>query len=171
MKTSQEGFQQSYNAQVTVEGANQLIVATEVTANGSDQGQMVAQLDQVQATYGESPQTVLADSGYRNERDLAELEARGIDRHVALGREEKKALETGDPGASAMGRMAERLGTTAARAVYATRKWILEAPHGWIKEVLGFRRFSVRGLCPVQGEWDLVCLALNVKRLQTLRTT
>ena len=67
--------------------------------------------------------------------------------------------------------MAERLGTTAGRAVYATRKWISEAPHGWIKEVLGFRRFSVRGLGKVQGEWDLVCLALNVKRLQTLRTT
>ena len=171
MKTSQEGFQQSYNAQVTVEGANQLIVATEVTANGSDQGQMVAQLDQVQATYGESPQTVLADSGYRNERDLAELEARGIDGHVALGREGKKALETGDPSASATGRMAERLGTTAGRAVYATRKWISEAPHGWIKEVLGFRRFSVRGLRKAQGEWDLVCLALNVRRLQTLRAT
>ena len=171
MKTSQEGFQQSYNAQVTVEGANQLIVATEVTANGSDQGQMVAQLDQVQATYGESPQTVLADAGYRNERDLKELEARGIDGHVALGREGKKALETGDPSASATGRMAQRLGTTAGRAVYATRKWISEAPHGWIKEVLGFRRFSVRGLRKAQGEWDLVCLALNVRRLQTLRAT
>ena len=46
-----------------------------------------------------------------------------------------------------------------------------EAPIGWIKEALGFRRFSVRGLNKVQGEWDLVCLALNVKRMQGLQAT
>ena len=52
---------------------------------------------------------------------------------------------------------------------YARRKWLSEAPNGWIKEVLGFRRFRLRGLNKVQGEWDLVCLALNVKRLQGLQ--
>ena len=54
------------------------------------------------------------------------------------------------------------------RAAYAQRKWLSEAPNGWIKHVLGFRRFSLRGLAKARGEWDLVCLALNVKRLQTL---
>ena len=48
------------------------------------------------------------------------------------------------------------------------REWLSEAPNGWVKEVLGFRRFSVRGLDKARGEWDLVCLALNVKRLQPL---
>ena len=48
------------------------------------------------------------------------------------------------------------------------RKWLSEAPNGWIKHVLGFRRFSLRGLAKVQGEWDLVCLALNTKRLHAL---
>ena len=48
------------------------------------------------------------------------------------------------------------------------RKWLSEAPHGWIKHVLGFRRFSLRGLAKVRGEWDLMCLALNVKRLHAL---
>ena len=67
--------------------------------------------------------------------------------------------------------MAKKLATETGRATYARRKWISEAPHGWIKEVLGFRRFSVRGLRKTQGEWDLVCLALNVKRLQSLRVT
>ena len=47
-------------------------------------------------------------------------------------------------------------------------KWLSEAPYGWIKHVLGFRRFSLRGLATAGGEWDLVCLALNVKRLQPL---
>ena len=102
----------------------------------------------------------------------SELEARGIDGYVALGREGKIPTQTGDPKRTpATKRMAEKLVTEAGRATYATRKWISEAPHGWIKEVLGFRRFSVRGLQKVQGEWDLVCLALNVKRLQALMAT
>lgn len=50
-------------------------------------------------------------------------------------------------------RMAEKLETAAGRARYAERKWLSEAPIGWIKEALGFRRFSVRGLCKVRGEW------------------
>ena len=69
----------------------------------------------------------------------------------------------------AKARMAEKLSTEAGRARYAQRKWLSEAPNGWIKEVLGFRRFSLRGLNKVQGEWNLVCLALNVKRMQGLQ--
>ena len=122
MKTSTEGYQQCYNPQVTVDGENQLLVANEVTANASDQGQMIAQLDTVQATYGEVPETVLADADYANERDLAELEARGIDGYVALGREGKLPTQTGDPKrAPATKRMAEKLVTEAGRATYATR--------------------------------------------------
>ena len=66
------------------------------------------------------------------------------------------------------GRMGKKLATSEGRAQYAQRKWLSEAPNGWIKEVLGFRRFSLRGLTKVRGEWDLVCLALNVKRMQGL---
>ena len=57
---------------------------------------------------------------------------------------------------------------SAGRAAYAERKWLSEAPNGWITHVLGFRRFSLRGLAKVQGEWDLVCRALNTKRLHAL---
>ena len=56
------------------------------------------------------------------------------------------------------------------KARYAQRKWLSEAPNGWIKEVLGFRRFSLRGLAKVRGEWDLVCLALNIKRMGRVAT-
>ena len=172
MHTSAEGFQQCYNAQVTVDAANQLIVSTQVTANASDQGQVIAQLDAVKMTYGRHPERVLADSDYGNERDLAELEARGIDGYVALGRKEKTPNKQGDPGtAPPTWRMTQKLATEAGRTTYAKRKWISEAPHGWIKEVLGFRRLSFRGLGKVQGEWDLVCLALNVKGLQSLMGT
>ena len=67
-------------------------------------------------------------------------------------------------------RMGEKLARAAGKARYAQRKWLSEAPNGWIKEVLGFRRFSLRGLAKVRGEWDLVCLALNIKRMGTVAT-
>ena len=61
--------------------------------------------------------------------------------------------------------MGEHLATPQGRAAYAERKWLSEAPNGWIKEVLGFRRFHVRGQKKVQGEWSLVCFALNIRRM------
>ncbi len=168
MKTSTEGFQQCYNAQVAVDGDNQLLVATELTANASDQGELVGLLDEVKETFDEQPATVLADAGYCNEPDLAQLEARGIDGYVALGREGRQAVAVDADTCPAKARMKEKLATAAGRAAYAQRKWLSEAPNGWVKHVLGFRRFSLRGLEKAQGEWDLVCLSLNVKRLQAL---
>ncbi|MCY3820941.1 MAG: transposase [Gammaproteobacteria bacterium] len=78
--------------------------------------------------------------------------------------EEERRLE-----AEIGARMAEKLATAAGRARYAQRKWLSEAPNGWIKEALGFRRFSLRGLDKARGEWDLVCLALNIRRLRGLQ--
>ena len=166
MKTSQEGFQQCYNAQVVVEGAHQLIVATEVSAQANDQGRLVPLLDA--AAHGERPATVLADAGYCNEADLVTLEARGVDGHVALGREARRTVVKDAEKHPATARMAAKLATAAGRAQYAERKWLSEAPNGWIKEALGFRRFSLRGLEKVQCEWDLVCLALNIRRMNGL---
>ena len=89
MKTSTEGFQQCYKAQLVVDAAHQLIVATQVEAHASDQGQMLPLLDEVSETFAVEPEVVLADAGYCNEADLVALEQRAIDAHVALGREGK----------------------------------------------------------------------------------
>ena len=167
MKTSQDGFPQCYNAQIVVDGDSQLIVAAAVSAQASDQGQLPRLLDAVQTHYGQTPSTVLADAGYRNERDLQELETRHIDGYVALGREGRTASRQ-RPQGPATQRMARKLDTPQGQEIYAQRKWLVEAPIGWIKRILGFRQFGMRGLRPVQGEWDLVCLALNVKRLHRL---
>ena len=169
MKTSSEGFQQSYNAQTVVEGENQLVVATEVTDNASDQGQLVPMVDAVAGEHGETPAQVLADTGYCNERDLRELEDRDIDAYVAVAREGKAAPDVDEEEYPAKARMAEKLATEEGRMRYGRRKWQAEAPIGWIKEAMGFRRFSFRGLEKVRAEWTLVCLALNVKRLHTLQ--
>ncbi len=168
MKTSTEGFQQCYNAQVAVDGEHQIIVATEVSAKASDQGQMMGLLEEVEETFEEQPKQVLADAGYCNEGDLQALEARGVDGYIALGREGKRAVEVDPRKYPARSRMGKKLASLAGQVKYARRKWIAEAPHGWIKERLGFRRFSLRGLQSVRGEWDLVCLALNIKRMSAL---
>ena len=87
MKTSSEGFQQCYNAQAAVDAEHQLVVATDLTANASDQGELPVLLDAVKETFDAQPETVLADAGYCNERDLKDLEKRGVDGYVAPGRE------------------------------------------------------------------------------------
>ena len=77
MKTSSEGFQQCYNAQAAVDAEHQLVVATDLTANASDQGELPVLLDAVKETFDAQPETVLADAGYCNERDLKDLEKAG----------------------------------------------------------------------------------------------
>ena len=66
--------------------------------------------------------------------------------------------------------MEQRLNSEPGQRWYRKRKALAEPPFGWIKHVLGFRRFSLRGLKKVQGEWQLVCAALNLKRIAALTT-
>ena len=61
--------------------------------------------------------------------------------------------------------MAEKFKSAATQAAYRKRKWLSEPPNGWIKNVLGFRQFSMRGLAKAQAEWKLVCAALNLRRM------
>ena len=114
------------------------------------------------------PEVVLADAGYCNEADLVALEERGIDGYVALGREGKARVAVDPHTRAATHRMGEKLARAKGKAQYAKRKWMSEGPKGWVKEVLGFRRFSLRGLDKVRGEWHLVCLALNIRRLAAM---
>ena len=167
MKTN-DGFQQCYNGQLAVDGEFQIIVGNRQGNNPSDNGCLVPLLGEVKETLGSYPGQCLADAGYRKEEDLQALETKGIDGYVSLRRDGKK---TGDINASrypATARMEEKLTTAEGRAVYAQRKHMVEAVNGWIKNVLGFRQFGLRGLQAVQGEWDLVCLSLNLRRMSSL---
>ncbi len=167
MKTS-DGFDQCYNGQVAVDAASQIIVATRLTNGAADQNQLVPMVDRVETTLGASPMAVVADAGYKNEASFATLEARAVTAYVSLGRE-GKAPAVPNPAAPATGRMVARLATPAGQAIYRRRKAIVEPVLGWIKEVLGFRRFSLRGEANARGEWQLVCLAVNVKRCHRIR--
>ncbi len=166
MKTA-AGFDQCYNGQVAVEEASQLIVATGLTTCAADQGALLPVVDRVEETLGVVPCEVLADAGYRDEATFGALEARQVTAYVSVGREGKRPPAI-DAAQEATRRMAERLATAKGRARYRRRKAIVEPVCGWIKHVLGFRRFSLRGEGPVRGEWNLVCLAVNLKHWHRL---
>lgn len=167
MKTG-NGFQQCYNGQLAVDGEFQIIVANRLGNNANDKGQLLPVLTAVTNALHETPETCLADSGYRKEADLKALEARGIDGYVSLGKEGKEQTNIDPDQYPATFRMAEKLLTPDGKARYARRKHTVEAANGWIKNVLGFRQFSLRGLPAVKAEWDLVCLALNLRRMRPL---
>lgn len=112
---------------------------------------------------------VLADAGYRSEANFAALENAGIDGYIPIGRQDKSAPTVKDD-SPATKRMQRKLRTKRGRARYRKRKHLVESPFGWVKNVLGFREFSLRGMRKVRGEWNLVCLALNLRRMRGLGT-
>ena len=114
------------------------------------------------------PEQVLADTGYKAEAVFKALAHSGCDLVVALGREGKDALCFDPERSPHTAAMAAKLQTYEGKAAYRRRKWIAEPPNGWIKHVLGFRQFSLRGLHRVRAEWKLVCLALNLRRMAAM---
>jgi transposase len=168
MVPSGSGFEQCYNAQAAVDEGSQLIVAADLTNSASDCHSLVPMVLQVQCNTGLEPKMILADTGYASESAFSSLEQMQMPACVALGREDKRqrAVMANDKPATV--RMAQRLSTPEGRAHYRRRKIIPEPVFGWIKQVLGFRSFSLRGLSAVSAEWRLMCTAMNLRRLHRL---
>ena len=163
-------FEQCYNAQAVVDAHSQLIVASGLTNSAADNEELVPMVEAVKENLGELPKTVLGDTGFRSEDGFAKLEEKGVEGLVALGREGKARTAIDPKEYPATARMAERLASKEGQAHYRRRKAIVEPVFGWIKHAMGFRQFSLRGLDKVAGEWGLVCLALNVRRMWALQT-
>jgi transposase len=167
MQRAGGGFDPAYNAQTAVDDTAHIIVAAELINNASDVRELPTMVEAVKDTLGAYPEQTLADAGYRSEAVFEALADR-TDLVVAIGREGKghRAInETTLPLTSAM---VEKMKTPQAREAYRRRKWLAEPPNGWIKNVLGFRQFSMRGLHRVRAEWKLVCMALNLRRMATM---
>jgi hypothetical protein len=163
-------FEQCYNAQAVVDGNSQLIIANGLTNNAADNGELLPMVEAVKNNLGHLPKRVLTDSGYRSEQGFAGLEEKGVEALVALGREAKDRATIDPKRYPASARMAERLASAAGQAHYRRRKVIVEPVFGWVKHVMGFRQFGLRGLTKVTGEWNIVCLALNVRRMWAMQT-
>jgi transposase len=180
MRTNNKGWDYCGNAQASVDGACQIIVACDVTeaSNDKQQAEPMAQatlstlaqagLERPQAEAGDAqaiPATL--DSGYYSEAAVEALERRGFDPYIATERQRHHTLatEASAAPATAKERMAAKVRTPEGRAVYARRKVIVEPVFGQIKEARGFRRFLLRGLANIRGEWRLVCLTHNLLKI------
>ena len=177
MKTA-DGFEQAYNAQAVVDNGSHLIVAAHVSDAVNDKRQIAPALEHLEAAAPAvgMPEAVLADTGYHSAANLALCEDHDLVPFIAEGRQahnQPLATRLAEPpalpsGADAVARARQRMATREGKAVYARRKATVETVFGIVKEVMGFRRFHLRGLHAASGEWTLVSLAWNLKRMHAL---
>lgn len=180
MQTNNQGWDYCGNAQASVDGAYQIIVACEVTAEANDKQQALpmaqltvacleqAGIERPKDAAGVTEKLVgTYDSGYYSEAAAEAVEQLGFDPYMATGRQRHHAseAEVSEAPESAKERMAAKVRTPEGRALYARRKVIVEPVFGQIKEARGFRRFLLRGLDNIRGEWCLVCLTHNLLKL------
>lgn len=175
-------FEQAYNAQAVVDAdGSQLVLSTHVTQSASDRNELVPAIKGIPESVG-SPETVLADNGYLNEEQVRTLEGEGaapqMEVLVSVHAEAKQLRRTHDfrPRPSEekkapairsafVREMKEKMEREESRAKYRLRKQTVEPVFGTIKQWMGFRQFLLRGHIKVSGEWQLVALAYNMKRL------
>ena len=172
------GFDQCYNAQAAVAAGSLLVVAADVVQAPNDKRQVEPMLDKIGTLPKElgDPKTLLADTGYFSAANVAACEKAGIDPLIAMGRqphhpplsERFKQAPPAPENPTPVEAMAHRLKTKEGKSLYALRKHTPEPVFGVIKSALGFRQFSMRGLEKVRGEWSLVTMAWNLKRMFVL---
>lgn len=172
------GFDQCYNAQAAVAAGSLLVVAAKVVQAPTDKQQIEPMLSALKGLPDEigQPDTLLADNGYFSEANVVACEAAGIEPMIAIGREvhhpsldERFAAAPPAPNdPTPVEAMAHRLRTPEGKKLYGLRKQTPEPVFGIIKSVMGFRQFLLRGLDNVQGEWSLVTMAWNMKRMFAL---
>lgn len=178
MKVSDGGFDQCYNGQIAVDMDSMLIVSANTVQACNDKqqvGPVLERLDALPVELGK-PDSLVADTGYFSEANVKACGERQITPLIAAKREEHHpdpmARFTEPPqlkeNATEVEKMRHFLLTMAGRALYAKRKCTVEPVFGIIKATLGFRQFSLRGLENVKGEFDLVAMAWNLKRMFVL---
>jgi transposase len=177
MKNStNDGFDQHYNVQVAADQDSLLIVAQTLSNHPNDKQEALPTLKALPVEIGK-PQAVAMDNGYFSEANIQDCKNLGIEPYIATGCEPhhidwhtffQQQPEPPAEEASPVVKMAYKLQTEIGRAIYRLRKCTVEPMIGIIKEILGFRQFSLRSLQAAAGEWCLVCLAFNLKRMHSL---
>jgi len=177
MKNSTDGvFDQDYHVQAAVEQRSLLIVANTLSNHPNDKQEAVPTLDAIPTVLGK-PEAGAMDNGYFSAPNITAFQLRGVEPYIATGREPhhlcwqdyfKEQAAPPPDDAPPKEKMAYKLQTDIGQAIYGLRKCTVEPVIGIIKEILGFRQFSLRGLLKAAGEWNLVCIGFNLKRLHTL---
>ena len=165
-------FEQSYNAQIAVDGQAQIIVAATLTQAANDKQQLVPVLAEVKTNIGRLPEKVTADAGYFSTEAVTSEALSSVDLYVTpdSGKQTEEELATESPPPTELeldvkARMRGKVKSASGREIYKQRKMIVEPVFGQVKEVRGFRRFSFRGLQKNDAEWSLICLTHNLLKL------
>lgn len=178
MPASGGGFEQCYNAQASVDIDTMLVVGQHLTQNPNDKLEIepaLEALDKLPKDMG-TIDSLLADAGYFSQDNVDRCLKEKLLPYISVGRDEhnqslKERFSQPPPlpkNADSITEMKYRLKTKDGRAIYAKRKHTVEPVFGIIKAIMGFRQFSFRGLESVCGEWNLVCMAWNLKRMHVL---
>ena len=178
MPAGGKSFQQAYNVQAGVDTKSMLVVTESVTTHTNDKQEVeptLKALEELPGPLGRA-EAILADNGYYSEANVRACETAGVTPYIAMGRDrhhltvEQRWTEPppGAPNAGPVDAMAHRLSSVDGRAIYAKRKSTVEPVFGIVKSVLGFRQFHLRRLDGASGEWTLVSMAWNLKRLFNL---
>ena len=176
-KSRRDSYEQAYNAQAVVDAdGSQMVLATDVTRTPSDANQLEPALESVTEAVG-PVQRMLADGGYVNAEAIERVQQK-VDLYVAIASEDnnyrrydyrppkqKPAKRVVDPRLVAM---REKLATEQGKRIYGRRASSVEPVFGIIKSAMGLRQFLLRGIAKVRIEWDLACLAYNMRRLWSL---
>lgn len=180
MLTSNNGWQQAWNAQAAVDMDTHLIVGGHISQTPNDVQELAPALEALKALPEQlgDPERITADNGYYSEENIDQTTERNIIPYLATGRQQHNQHwkeRSADPGplpenATEAEQMAWRLNTPEGRSFYGRRKATVETVFGIIKQAIGFRQFSLRGLKKVAGEWNLVKCAYNLKRMHVLAT-
>ena len=179
MPVSGGGFEQSYNAQAGVDTETMMVVTQHVSQACNDKREVAPTLQQIAAlpaVLGEV-QSLIADNGFFSQANVTACNDAGVEPLLALKRQshhmpvlERFAPDVAEPQTTdPLVQMAHRLSTQAGRALYGLRKQTVEPVFGIIKRVMGWRQMSMRGLDKARGEWSLVTMAWNIKRMHVLR--
>jgi len=178
MPISGSGFEQSYNAQAGVDIETMLVISRHLSQNPNDKLEIEPALEALSALPEELGvvNALVADAGYYSETNIGHCLKHEVlpyisDRRDTHNQTLEERFAVPDPLAEdvdAVTEMKHRLKTRDGRALYARRKSTVEPVFGIIKAVMGFRQFLLRGVETVRGEWDLVCMAWNLKRLHVL---
>ncbi len=183
MPSSSGGFEQSYNAQASVDVNSQLIITNHVTQHSNDKKEIVPTLEKLERLEDRLGQAenLLADAGYYSEGNVNACDAHPIIPSISTHREKhnqplldrfvgscEQAERVTENKLNPVQTMKNRMRTLEGRALYAKRKSTIEPAFGVIKHVMGFRQFLLRGLEAVEGEWNLVCIGYNLKKMFAL---
>ena len=176
MPISGGGYMQAYNAQASVEHESRLIVHQHVTQNVNDKKEVLPTLQWFKDNPTLSPSAMLADAGYFSDENVKQCTDEKIIPYISFGKEQHnqpledrfQEVQALQENATDVEKMKHRLQTKEGKEIYALRKSMIEPIFGVIKHVMGFRQFMLRGFEKSKGEWNLMCIAYNLKRLHTI---